>query len=1072
MRVQAILLVLVMILGGGVALAVSESSRSTSDFSQPTPHLTSSNSDSESWTMTPQTGPIDEETEVTITGTGFANLAFSNTTNDGLNHQWVETTADYTDEAGRWNAVSVDSNGHVHVVHINGGNYQIRHSVFDGTNWNSVKIQDCGQTYCWDVHMVIDENDELHAAYTTDSTWAETLVYMHYNGTHWTSQEVSPNANFGPVGIAVDSNNHPHISYAAEGDFCGNGLKLASFDGTSWGNQYLETGSNRGCESSIVIDENDHINVAYQNRADSKLSFITNRSGSWDRYTPDAANPPSSLYPGYMTSMVVDQQGQFHIAHFDDKEDDLRYSTGVPNGQWSTTIIDSSGHTGRDPSIALDFSGNPHIAYNSWSGWDLKYAVYNSTTASWEKSSLSTTGDVGQGNSMFIDQNGIIHVAFSDEDTNTLKYASKSTGLRQTNEVRVDFGAYGSVVGTVVNDTTITFSTPFGMATNGHSTPSIWDSQGNEHPMNSSFVFHLPNDLDSDGVSNEIDDCPTDSGTSTLDSVGCPDMDADGYADGTDAFPSDASQWLDTDGDGYGDNVEGNQSDACPNTSGNSTIGTLGCPDNDGDGVANSIDAFPNDATETVDTDADGVGDNSDMFPFDANETMDSDGDGVGDNADALPDDPFETMDSDGDGIGDNSDTYPFINNNLDSDADGYLNTVDAFPNDQTQWNDSDADGFGDNPSGNNSDAFVSDSTQWSDSDGDGYGDNWGNSTWNETRLFIWPGQFVDGAVGADHCPLEEGNSTSNGFFGCPDSDGDGNADIYDSTDTDNESENIDSDGDGVQDENDACPTSALGEYVDETGCMIDSDNDGIDDLKDICPNTTIGAQVTAEGCAMDTQSEGSSFVDALFSGGSNSARTTVGVGAIVLALLAVLQTNFVAALLPDAFRWVQVLRRSNKLTNEERNELTYLQSLVQAYFSDMAMLSEELLRLNADLTARYTNNEITKETRTKLNTLIEDLLSSSPEHIERIAYNDAYFGLIGTISTAERTELLQQELAMRDASVGAMAALDTQTHHPPAIDLRGAISADDGHEYIEYPSTSGTWFVRNQTSGEWEKWS
>ena len=106
------------------------------------------------------------------------------------------------------------------------------------------------------------------------------------------------------------------------------------------------------------------------------------------------------------------------------------------------------------------------------------------------------------------------------------------------------------------------------------------------------------------------------------------------------------------------------------------------------------------------------------------------------------------------------------------------------------------------------------------------------------------------------------------------------------------------------------------------------------------------------------------------------------------------------------------------------------------------------------------------------MNTLIEDLLSSSPEHIERIAYNDAYFGLIGTTSTAERTELLQQELAMRDTPVGAMGALNTQTHYSPASDLQGAMSADDGHEYIEYPAASGTWFVRNQTSGEWEKWS
>ncbi|PKG58586.1 M9 family metallopeptidase [Shewanella sp. GutDb-MelDb] len=79
--------------------------------------------------------------------------------------------------------------------------------------------------------------------------------------------------------------------------------------------------------------------------------------------------------------------------------------------------------------------------------------------------------------------------------------------------------------------------------------------------------------------------------------------------------------------------------------------------DSDGDGVIDSQDAFPFDASETTDTDGDGVGDNADVFPSNPNETVDSDGDGVGDNGDLFPSDPTEWADSDGDGIGDNADT-------------------------------------------------------------------------------------------------------------------------------------------------------------------------------------------------------------------------------------------------------------------------------------------------------------------------------------------------------------------------------------------------------------------------------
>jgi len=130
--------------------------------------------------------------------------------------------------------------------------------------------------------------------------------------------------------------------------------------------------------------------------------------------------------------------------------------------------------------------------------------------------------------------------------------------------------------------------------------------------------------------------------------------------------------------------------------------------DRDGDGIENTLDAFPDDATETADTDGDGVGDNADAFPNDATETDDSDGDGVGDHADAFPNDATETVDSDGDGVGDNADTFPNdAAESVDSDGDSVGDNADAFPNDATETTDSDGDGVGDN-----SDAFPNDPTR------------------------------------------------------------------------------------------------------------------------------------------------------------------------------------------------------------------------------------------------------------------------------------------------------------------------------------------------------------------------
>ena len=989
-------------------------------------------------TLSPSSGWTSGGQEITITGTGFSDLAFSNITDDGIDHQWAETTMDYSDQAGRWNAVAVDSNGHIHVVQIKDESYQIRHSVYDGTGWNTVGINTCGSTYCWDIHMVIDDNDHLHLAYTTYTQWDETLVYMNYDGSTWTDTTVSNSAHFGPIGIAVDSNNHPHISYALDGsDQCGAGLRISSYDGSSWLYTNVDQGANRGCESAIVIDENDHMYIAYQDRSSSKLKIATDKSGSWDSYLVDTGTSPSNLYPGYMTSMAVDQQGQFHIAHQDNKEYDLRYSTGAPNSQWTTTIVDATGHTGRDPSIAVDAADQPHIVYHSWSGQNLKYATIDPVTGNWTVTTMANAGDVGEGNSIFIDESGDMHVPFNDATNDVLKYATKSTGLSQTNEITVQFGQYGSVTGTVVNDTTITVSTPLSGLTPDTIDITLWDKDGNSRILSSTFEFISQEDLDNDGVLNDNDDCPNDAGTSTEDLTGCPDDDGDGYSNSGDAFPSDGAEWADSDGDSVGDNADEFPSNPFEQV------------DSDGDGVGDNSDAFPNDADETTDSDGDGVGDNSDAFPMNAFESIDSDGDGVGDNSDQFPNDPSESVDSDGDGVGDNSDAFPNdAAQTMDTDGDGVgdLNdlcsntldnqTVDANGCSQVQL-DADGDGYEDAE-----DDFPQDATQWLDSDGDGYGDNWADTSWNASRMYRgWTGVFIANATQPDYCPDVLGNSTADAYFGCLDQDGNGIADVFEQDDSNETNE------------------------TNETTLPVDSDNDGVSDVEDNCPGTTQGVIVDENGCVQvdSSEEETNTALDSFFSGEGGVVTTTVGIGAILLALFTLLQTNAVAAILPDTFRWVQVLRKNSKLTKEERNELTYLQSLVQAYHANPKELAEELVDLKGDITARFTNNQIKKETREKLLILIGELQSSTPSELYQIAHNEAYFGLSEVIDTGDRSKLLDEKLAMTTSDGNHEMSITPSIHSLGELD-------DNGTYWIEWPGNSGTWYYRYAPEHEWTK--
>jgi len=335
-------------------------------------------------------------------------------------------------------------------------------------------------------------------------------------------------------------------------------------------------------------------------------------------------------------------------------------------------------------------------------------------------------------------------------------------------------------------------------------------------------------DTDDDGWSDATDDCPTEAGNSTLGGKNaCPDNDGDGWSNTDDAFPDEITQWTDIDSDGYGDQTQGVTPDDCPTISGTSTIDRYGCLDGDEDGYSNSdatwnvgngADYFPNDATQWSDFDDDGFGDNwansswtdrqsswpgemvTDASTQDACPTRsgtswradtlgcpDSDGDGWYDAMDAFSNDATQWEDADMDGYGDNAsgneaDACPSIAGNstldrfgcVDSDGDGYSNAdlmwdydngADAFPDDPTQWADGDNDGYGDNPSGLTPDACptIRDTSNIDrygcvDTDGDGISD---------------PDDEWTLADGADACISGVGNSTAD-RTGCFDGDGDG----------------------------------------------------------------------------------------------------------------------------------------------------------------------------------------------------------------------------------------------------------------------------------------------------------
>ncbi|HUT61266.1 MAG TPA: hypothetical protein VNA25_25740 [Phycisphaerae bacterium] len=266
-------------------------------------------------------------------------------------------------------------------------------------------------------------------------------------GVGWAHTVVDANGSVGWYpSLAYDRYERPAISYynSSNGD-----LKFACFNGTSWNTQTVDSNGSVGRYTSLAFDVYGHPAIAYYDATNTSLKFVHDTDGDLSFLDETPVTVVNDYNEGRCTSMAFDGLNRPMVAHYDDTNDDLRFSVEEPGVGWVTTTVDNYGSSGWTPSVAINpTTGRPAIAYPRSN--DLAYAEWDGTQ--WDITVVDSTGTVGFNASLAFDPaDGNPAISYCDISNENLKFAWYDGSSWHTQTVDSN-GAVGRSTSLAFND--------------------------------------------------------------------------------------------------------------------------------------------------------------------------------------------------------------------------------------------------------------------------------------------------------------------------------------------------------------------------------------------------------------------------------------------------------------------------------------------------------------------------------------------------------------------------------------------------------------------------------------------
>ena len=282
----------------------------------------------------------------------------------------------YETDVGQNTSIVTDSNGAPHIVYYD-PSLGLRHKW--GAEWNATTSQwswdsetvDDGSSQ-WDVgryaSLGIDSDDNLHIVYhssegvfkhayglqTAVNTWDWTFVNLSSGGAVEANRVSTSTVPYygAHTSIGIDSEGRPYTAYS-EGVSDNLRFALGYWDtdlnsgsgGWSWHDHPVDDFSAYS-HVSLVVESEKKVHISYYDKTKKALKYAMGSRPdkmslfNWRRETVD--DPADGSDVGKYTSIAVDETGNVHIAYYDETNKDLKLARQDGFSGWISPTEDNS----------------------------------------------------------------------------------------------------------------------------------------------------------------------------------------------------------------------------------------------------------------------------------------------------------------------------------------------------------------------------------------------------------------------------------------------------------------------------------------------------------------------------------------------------------------------------------------------------------------------------------------------------------------------------------------------------------------------------------------------------------